>query len=535
MRQVRQLWSTLLLGAFVFAACAQTPVEPYRQVLLVGVWDYEHQDDLGEMDADLALLDDSFDAIKFDTIKRLRNPKWNDLDGALAAMVARAKAMRDTHGVLSVVYFSGHGTRVDESSYLLASDFVPPLVESALVVSGAMSVSYITARFRAVGEPLVIIVGACRNHFTPPQPAVVLPPPVLGPWANYPRMIDAPPPYLGVAVWYAQRPGLLLQIANPDPRVPTPFAQAIADVLPWEADLGTLAGAVQRRVIEATRNQTHPATPYIELSGGNILLAYSDDDRTRDDNAWRRARDSGREDVVQDFLARLLTSRYRVAARQWLETRASLNAQATAELFVTYTPALRRTLGTQAGELFDSALYHLQPSSTEMASLSVGDRTIAAADVRRLRRLPGASISFEAALQDSEIVMIDHALPHADPSRLIEFWRDATPVDTGCTPPRIERGDCTDIEVLAQYLRGSVPEAAGTLFIASVAGTDATFDARKSHERVIAVTSRFNALAVRSDTYAFRSFTVNELAQARSPLLFKRGDGRAVSQLEADR
>lgn len=531
--------TTVAALAAVAPAWSQQPADPYRQALLVGVWDYSHTAKLADMSTDLRELKRTLQSAGFDSVKTLPNASWSEFEIALYEAVAAAQKHRDERGVLTVIYFSGHGLMVDDASYLLTRDYVKPLVASNLVLSAALRVDYVAGRFAPVGEPVVMIVGTCRNAFTPGGATdPVIPGPVPPDTERFPRMIGLPSPYFGTATWYAQRPGLLMQVADPDPAVPTPFVQAIVDSMSGKLELGLLAASVERRVRTATENQTHPLFPYVDSAGAAIMLAYREHDRQADEYEWEIVRDVGREDLVQDFMARFLTSRYRAIARNWLDARHLARQLESATTYVTYTYGMRGTLGAGMFENIAGTLDNLVPKSVDPYKqvLTEDGRHIVPAEVRVMRRLPDDGIAFEAALQDSEIVRIEGPQSTIDPTRLVEFWNDPTATGTSCSGKAIADGACRDIEAVADFLETSDVKTAGTLFIAGVAGGgDDDFDPVQSHRRLVAIAARFAARGIDERAFAFRSFNRSELPRISAPVLIKRGDGYpiALNQQEA--
>lgn len=527
------LW--LLVGtSSLQPVAALEPADPYRQALLIGVWDYANETKLSPMVTDLDLLKQSFLGVGFDRVIVQEEKSAASILTAIDDLAATALAHRSGRSVLTVIYFGGHGTMVNNTSYLLAEDFKRPAISSELIVSGAVRVNHIAERMKVVGEPLLLIVDTCRNPFTPgnsgvtPDPSSLPAPPPI----DLSRMIAEPARTFGFAAFYSQRPGQLVRVSKPQPTEAAPFVRAVAEVLPGGSEVAPFAAAVRQRVIDETLSE--PLEPqYLDEGGGKMLLYYRDIDRSVDRWEWESTAATGREDLVRDFIARFLTSRYAVIARQWIESNRQLSQRT--ETLVRYTSELRRELGANsfsrvAGNLFNLRPKMLNLEATASTSAAGESMRVALDDVRQIRRIPGDNLIFEVTLIDNAVVEFEGPLMKADPSRLPIFWSDAATLPLQCELEDISSGHCNALEAAIAALKSASHERIGTLFVASVAGGEsAHFAPATTHAMVRAIALRMQNVGVEQDRFAFRSFSRADLGNAISPILIKRGDGKPIS------
>ena len=143
------------------------PVDPYRQAVLIGVWQYDQAPPLISMTPDLDLLEGELKAIGFDSVIKMSSPTQAGILDAMATAAAVAQQQSSTRAVLTLVYFGGHGTMVSNTSYLLAKDYSAAEDASEIIDHGGVRIDALATPFSSSGQPVLLVVDACRNAFTP--------------------------------------------------------------------------------------------------------------------------------------------------------------------------------------------------------------------------------------------------------------------------------------------------------------------------------------------------------------------------------
>lgn len=512
-----------LLAGSVHAQPA--PTDAYRQALLIGVWDYEHERDLGPMDADLRALTATFGQMNFDRIVSLPNPTQKQIESAINEAVLVASSVGGDRAVLTVVYFGGHGTMVENTSYLLAKDFIRPSDSSSIIISGGIRSDYLGEKFSQIGQPALLIVEACRNPFVPSD---ALPETNLDfVSSDAPNAEDMPQPMIGLPVTYpgyvtlfGQTPGKLVEIAPRGIDEATVLVQALGELAPDFASISALGGAVRKRVMEATRGQRYPLEPHTDArGGGEIRLYYDDIQRFVDGREWNKIESRGDAELVRLFLVAYPTSPLVPVAKWRLrEHEASVSEQP--REYVAYTRFTNAILGRRAPIWERIRPVVIDRNVLTDAGVISGER------IEALRRLPGPDQEYQGRAVGGRSFRVSGPLPNRyDVSRVAAFWSDqATSVE--CNADEIEAGQCASIEQIAELARNQTPEQAGTLYVAAV--LDPAYPAADILARAIAVDTRLEALGVPKNAVAFRHFLKAELTDATAPILIKRGDGNLL-------
>jgi hypothetical protein len=522
----------LMMAGPVLAEPPPAPIDPYRQAILIGVWDYDHENDLGSMDSDLQALSTTFAQLNFDRVVALPNPSQQEIVAAISDAVQTAKGVGNDRGVLTVVYFGGHGTMVDNSSYLLARDFVRTANGSEIIISGGIRTDYIGEQISRAGQPALLIVEACRNPYVPGAAAS----PVAADEANdsdtdddgneevNPPMIELPGMHPGYITLFGQTPGKLVEIAPRADGQPTVLVQAMRDYAPRFGSLPALGSVIRNHVLNATLGQRHPMEPHLDARGGGELhLFYNDNDRAADRLQWEALSAPGDAGLVRMFLAAYPTSPNVPVAKWWLRQYEALTLQP--REFVAYTPSHSAILGRR------SPIFGNMRQVRIAANVHTDVGKIQSERIEALQRLPGPDQEYQGRTVDGHAFRISGQLPRQyDVSRVSAFWSDQQVTAVDCRVPQIEAGNCPSIEQIAELTRRRTPEQVGTLYIAVVLDPDRP--AADTLAEALAIHARLKALGVPKNAVSFRHFYKAELDVAATQILVKRGDGNLLDNLE---
>jgi hypothetical protein len=525
--------SGLLLMAGPVAAQAPPPVDAYRQAVLIGVWDYDHEIHLGPMDADLQALSATFAALHFDRIVSLPNPDHLQIEAAIADAVQTANNVGNDRGVLTVIYFGGHGTMVDNNSYLLAKDFVRPANANEIIVNGGIRTDYIGEQLSGTGQPALLIVEACRNPYVP---GTAPPAPAVDAGAGEEEdeaeddeadtpMIALPGMHPGYVTLFGQTPGKLVEIAPRADGQPTVLVQAMREYAPQFGSLPALGSVVRTKVLDATVGQRHPMEPQLDARGGGELhLFYKDSERLADRALWEETSATGNAGLVQMFLVAFPTSPNIPVAKWWLREHAEAPASQPPE-YVAYTPAHSAILGRPSPWFRDMRRVN------KAASVRTESGQISAERIEALQRVPGTDHEYQGRTVEGREIRISGKLPSQyDVSRVSAFWKDQQATAVGCSVSQIEGGQCASVEQMAALTRSRAPEQVGTLYVAAV--LDPARPAAETLAEALAIHKRLTVLGVPANAVSFRHFYKAELDTAAAPILVKRGDGNPLDQPE---
>lgn len=524
----------LLLLAGPAIAEPPPPIDAYRQAILIGVWDYDNENDLGSMDSDLQALSTTFTQLNFDRVVPLPNPNQQQIEAAIKDAVQTAASVGNDRGVLTVVYFGGHGTMVDNNSYLLARDFVRTANGNEIIISGGIRTDYIGEQISRAGQPALLIVEACRNLYAPgtasPAPAGEATDADAEEGEDEedegvnPPMIELPGMHPGYITLFGQTPGKLVEIAPRADGQPTVLVQAMRDYAPRFGSLPALGSVVRTHVLNATVGQRHPMEPHLDARGGGELhLFYNDDDRAADHRQWEALSAPGDAGLVRMFLAAYPTSPNVPVAKWWLREHEAVTLQP--REFVAYTPSHSAILGRR------SPIFGNMRQVKMAASVRTDAGEIQSERIEALQRLPGSDQEYQGRTVDGRAFRISGQLPRQyDVSRVSAFWSDQQVTAVDCSVPQIEAGQCASIEQIAELTRRRTPEQVGTLYIAAV--LDPARPAADTLAEALAIHVRLKVLGVPENAVSFRHFYKAELDAAAAQILIKRGDGNLLDQLE---
>lgn len=509
-------------------ATEPAPREPFRQALLIGVWDYDHNDyDLGSFEANLLALQSAFDAYGFDrVVEPLRNPTAQQIIDAVNAAAKDASELEPERSALTVIYFIGHGTMVGHGAYLLGRDFRRPPHVSEITEYGGVQIDYLADVLGRTGQPAFLIIEACRNPLVA-DPDAPPPDPSATPAADAGPMIAPPSRYrAGQAVFYAQRPGGLVELIREDLRQPTPLVAALASIQAVREDyneVNAMTAAVSTQVIATTGAQRYPAHPQLVQQGasGQLFLRYSEDERSSDARRWQRTREAG---SYQTFIAAYATSPF-VPVAKWLDRRRA-QSNIHAKAYIAYSGEVQELLGRsprwfERGPDRANTRYSLRTTT--------GDRLVDR-DILAMRRNEDGE-GFEGRTMSGEIVLLSKVvLPSLfDASKIPEFWALGDVEAIACPAEDILSGQCPALEAAAAVALAGAQDKTGSVFVASIVDTSGDGrDVETMLDRLNAARLRLRTLGA-EDLVLFRNFYRYELPDAPGSLLLKRGDGAPLS------
>jgi hypothetical protein len=516
----------IILGASPATAEQPVPVDPYRQAVLIGVWDYrpEAAPRLGDMSADLAALRVSLESRGF-KVEELANPTQAEMLAALDSAASLAEAEGRQRATLTVVYFGGHGTMVQNASYLLAKDFTRPSLAMDLAVSGAIRSDHIGREFSKRGQPVLLLVEACRNPFVEGNPSPVA---ASGPSAleSQPTpMISGPGPAVGFVTFFGQKPGGLVQLPTRTPGDLTPLVKSLVDNLASDvADaVQPLFSEVGKDMRAATAGNPHPLEPVLmDQLSGQLHVYYGDVSRAEDQARWESVKH--RRDAVERFLSTYRTSRFTAAARWQLENSPRQDA------LVAYNRKVLRSLGRDPGFWFSSQM----PVAVQTdARIGSGASQVSVEDITLIKSVGAAAQlpAFEVTTADFRTQRVVGPITNADPSVMPDFWKDNSTRGLGCSSEEISGGRCAKVERLADFLGSRLDAEVGTVFIAAVYQRPTSLEPiDTSFDRLMAVENRLRNRGVKETDFALRSFYAADLSPGdRDPILVKRGDGKSLN------
>jgi hypothetical protein len=559
------LLAAFALGSPLASPREISPQDPYKQAILIGVWDYDERTyDLGSMDSDLLNLAKSFTDLEFDVVNVMRNPDQKQVDRALRDASNVAVGLGEERAILTVVYFAGHGTMVDSTSYLLTRDYAPPQDSSELALNGGIAADYIGEVFARVGQPLLLIVEACRNSFVPSAPddlagagrpffnaadgsdtpwrttfsrelnlgAGAIPAEMHSAFLKAPdamliasmeetqppRMIDVPTRNLGYAVFYGQSPGQIIEIPPRRRDQNTPLVNAIANSIQLTGIASVLFANVSDQVAAETAGQTHPLVPeYFDRGAGELYMRYDDDEREVDRRRWEKVLARDRAELVKGFLAGFRTSRYTAIAKKWLrdEDVKSMRRQ--------YAAAVDKT---GPSKVPSSGVREVEPVSSGLHGGVAIPPWVK--NVEMVRRLPTTSPTFEVRTADGRTKIFEHVVWVEDSTKNPDFWSGESVVPVGCDASQISSGACVEIERLAELARSSSPSQVGTIFVASILDGNRPDAVAMTFERTLAIAVRLSSLGVESGAVGFRTFYRVEIPNTASSILIRRGNGASI-------
>ncbi len=496
------------------------PKDAYRQVLLIGVWDYKRdKDKLGSFEANLTTLEQTFHDLEFNRVLApLRNPTANQIIASVQEIAVTAAAMEAERSTLTVIYFIGHGTMVNHDAYLLGSDFLPPAHPSEITEYGGVAIDFLADELGKTGQPALLIVEACRNPLSIDPNA---PPPADAP-IDAARMIAGPSRFhSGHAVLYAQEPGGLVELIRNDLQQPTPFAEALARLARESNEITALSSKVSVRVTNATAQQRYPTKPQLVhgRGSGHRYLRYDELERKLDASYWNQSRDAG---SYQEFFSAYATSPF-VPVAKWLEQRRA-KAEERPQSFIAYTGEVQGLLG-RGPRIFGDNPDKAKSDYAFRTEDGVRYSEYELASVRRIddsERLEGRTLAGET------VTLARTRLPRRfDASKIPDFWQLGGVEAIACAPDEILNGGCALLESAAATAVAGTSAETGSVFVASIIDNSADgTEAGTMIERINAVRLRLRALGAENHV-VFRNFYRYELPDAAGSLLLKRGDGAA--------